>query len=316
MKTPGLNVAFAGTPDIAATLLAVILEHGRHEVMLIYTQPDRPAGRGRQLTKSPVKVLAGQRRLPVRQPGSPQLFDTAGELGKADVLVVAAYGMILPQAILQRPRLGAVNVHLSLLPRWRGAAPVQRALLAGDDITGITIMQMDAGLDTGPILLQRSCPIHAEDTTGSLTERLARLGGECLISILDALTDGAVEPTAQDRFRASYATKISKEEARIDWSRPAREIERMVRAFNPAPIAHAILNGMQMRIWEAGVIEDKQPGIAPGTTVSISAEGIDVATGNGILRIRRLQLPGKTSVSAREFLSAHACKFTGLALER
>jgi len=260
------------------------------------------------MSASPVKLLAERHGLPVEQPASPGAFDRAGKLDQLDTLVVAAYGLILPESAILRPRLGSINVHLSLLPRWRGAAPVQRAIQAGDETTGVSIMQMDAGLDTGPILMQKSCPIRSDDTAASLSERLLGPARDCLLSVLDALCADGLKPRAQDPSAATYAYRISKREARVDWRRPAREIERMVRAFNPAPVAHAALDGLQVRIWEAEAVDTAPPGSQPGSMLSVSANGIEVATGGGVLRIHRLQLPGKKPISAREFLNAHASR--------
>lgn len=305
MNDVSLRLAFAGTPDLAATVLHTLLDNGRYPVNLVFTQPDRPAGRGRKIIKSPVKVLAEKNHLPIRQPVHSGDIDPDGELANVDVLVVAAYGMILPPVVLNRPGLGCINVHTSLLPRWRGAAPIQRAILAGDRVTGITIIGMDEGLDTGDILLQKSCLIHRDDTAATLSGRLAQMGGECVLEILEKMNHGEIEPLKQNDSMATYAGKISKQETRIDWTRPAADLNRMIRAFNPKPVAYTELNGVEMRIWEAIVHEGNGSKGLPGSIYSASSEGIDVATGDQLLRIRKLQLPGKKIISARDFVNSH-----------
>jgi methionyl-tRNA formyltransferase len=302
--THGLRLAYAGTPELAAVILARLLDDGRHPVEHVFTQPDRRAGRGRKPVTGPVKALALERGLAVSQPRTAAQLDRHPALAEADLLVVVAYGLILSETTISRPRYGSVNVHTSLLPRWRGAAPIQRAIEAGDERTGITIMQMDAGLDTGPVLLQRECPISPDDTAATLHDRLALLGGDCLLEALDALAAGRLSPHPQDEGRATYAAKISKAEAEIDWSRPAAEIERRIRAFNPEPVAHTRLNGQPMRVWRA----TQRPGPAgaePGRVVGFTPAGLDVATGSGVLRILDLQLPGKRPVNAAEFHRGH-----------
>lgn len=301
MNDVQLRLAFAGTPELAAAMLQAIIDSGRHSVRLVFTQPDRPAGRGRRLHKSAVKNLSEHYHLPVREPVLSREFDTSGELADIDALVVAAYGLILPQQILTRPRLGCINVHTSLLPRWRGAAPIQRALQAGDTETGITIMQMDAGLDSGDILLQRACPIHAYDTAATLETRLTQLGGDCLLETLDLLALERIRPVPQDGNLACYAGKISKQEGRIDWTRPAVELERMVRAFNPHPVAFTELNGITMRVWEAQVVTGQAAENTPGTVTAAGSDGIDVCTGDLMLRLLKVQLPGKKIMTAGDF---------------
>lgn len=305
MIKPGLRIAFAGTPELAATILAAILEEDIHKLVAVYTQPDRGAGRGRKIIPSPVKLLAQEKRLDIEQPGRPADIDPDNKLAQCDALVVAAYGMILPEHILSRPRLGCINVHTSLLPKWRGAAPIQRAIQAGDRETGITIMQMDSGLDTGDILLQKTCSILDDDTSGTLHDRLAILGARALLETLNALMEGAINPIKQDDSLASYAQKINKEEGHIDWSQPAVEIERTIRAFNPAPISYSKLNNISIRIWEAIVLKNSNDGRAPGTIVGFSREGIDVTTADSPLRITKLQLPGKKPVTARDFYNGN-----------
>lgn len=296
-----LRLAFAGTPELAAIVLDKLIRDNRYSISHVYTQPDRPAGRGRKLIKSPVKVLADSNQLEVLQPQTATDFDPDNRLNNIDVLIVVAYGMILPQGFLTRPKFGSINIHLSLLPRWRGAAPIQRAIAAGDKETGISIMQMDSGLDTGDILLQKSCPILPDDTAGSLHDRMAILAGDCLLEALDAITRNALNPVKQKNKFATYAKKIIKKEADIDWSRPAIEIERLIRAFNPIPIAYTTIGGKTIRIWRAVILERDKGKRNPGDVISYSSEGLDIATGDKILRILKLQLPGKKILSVKDF---------------
>ncbi len=290
-----LCLGFAGTPEFAAAILQALLDGGRPPAV-VYTQPDRPTGRGRRVQPPPVKTLAADHGLPVRQPASLKASGEAEALAqwRLDVLVVAAYGLLLPAAILAVPRLGCVNVHPSLLPRWRGAAPVERAIMAGDGETGVSIMHMDAGLDTGPVYLQRRCAITPEMDAPALEARLANLGGQALLECLGRLTDLVPEP--QPDTGVSYARKLTPEDARIDWSRPARELERLVRAlrarmppFTQIAAAAPGSGGVRATVLEAGVME--APGNhPPGTVVSATADGIAVACGEGALRITRLKL--------------------------
>lgn len=300
-----LSVVFAGTPDFSVPALEA-LSASRHRVLAVYTQPDRPAGRGQQLAMSAVKQCALRHGLPVEQP--PTLRDQAAverlASWNADVMVVVAYGLILPADVLAIPALGCLNIHASLLPRWRGAAPIHRALLAGDAETGVTIMRMDVGLDTGPMLLERTTPIAAADTAASLHDRLAAMGAQALLEALDRLIDGSITARPQPEGGVTYAAKIRKDEAIIDWSRSAPEIARQIRAFNPWPVAETRWNGQQLRIWEASVT-DAAATAAPGTVVSAAATGIRVATGSGLLNLLRVQLAGRKAVSAAEFLNAH-----------
>lgn len=300
-RPSALRVAFAGTPDFAATALAALLA-SPHELAGVWTQPDRPAGRGRKRRPSPVKQLALAHDIPVHQPESLRDPEAVAELARLepDVLVVAAYGLLLPPDVLEIPRLGCLNIHASLLPRWRGAAPIQRAILAGDRETGITIMQMDAGLDTGDMLLQKAVPIGPRETGGSLHDRLATLGAEAIVEAL-ADPDGLVaEP--QDAALATYAAKLRKEEARIDWSKPAAVLDRQIRAFDPWPVAHTSIDGQPLRI-HAALPLDEPAAEAPGTVTAVSRDGIDVATGEGTLRLLRLQPANARAMSVQDLLN-------------
>lgn len=306
--TDPLKIIFAGTPEFAATALAALLTSS-HRMVAVYTQPDRPAGRGKKLQPSPVKRLALSHGIEVRQPVSlkdPGEQTVLAEL-EADLMVVAAYGLLLPQAVLDAPRLGCVNIHASLLPQWRGAAPIQRAILAGDKECGITIMQMEAGLDSGPMLHVLKTPILLDDTAGSLQDRLAELGARALLESLGGIADGSLPRQRQDDELATYAKKLDKKEASIDWTRTAEEIDRQIRAFNPWPVAQCDFQGAVMRIWRAYPIECVLAENAqPGQVVDATKAGMDVATGAGAIRITELQMPGKRAMSAADFLNAHA----------
>jgi methionyl-tRNA formyltransferase len=303
-----LRLAFAGTPEFAVPALEALLASD-HRVVAVYTQPDRPAGRGRRLTESPVKRVAGSRGLPLEQPVSLRDADAQAALAglELDALIVAAYGLILPQAVLDIPRLGCINIHASLLPRWRGAAPIQRAIQSGDTVTGITIMQMAAGLDTGDILLQRETSIGGGDTAASLHDRLAVIGAEALIETLEALAAGRIEARPQDEALATYASKIDKRESEIDWNRAAQEIERQIRAFNPWPVAQTRHQGQALRIWAAEALEGEH-GEPPGRVLAEGGEGILVAAGRGMVRLLSLQLSGGKVLAVREFLNARSLK--------
>jgi len=302
----GLKIIFAGTPIFAASSLQALL-NSEHEVLAVYTQPDRPAGRGRKLTASPVKTLALEHDLPVLQPESLRDEQTQQALAdwQADVLVVVAYGLILPKPVLVAPRLGCINVHASLLPRWRGAAPIQRAILAGDEQTGVTIMQMDVGLDTGDMLHKVVCFIENTDTAETLHNKLATLGATALCDTLELLSNGTAVPEKQNDADANYAEKLQKAEAQIDWTQSAQVLARTVHAFNPWPVAFTRVNDKNLRIWLAQAM-DAASDATPGTVLTESREGIDVATGDGVLRIHQLQLPGGKTLDARQFLNAHS----------
>ena len=296
-----MRLIFAGTPEFAATALHALIAAG-HDITLVLTQPDRPASRGMRLKPSAVKTLALAHGLPVAQP--PTLKDpmeqTRLRTAGTDAMVVAAYGLILPQAVLDIPRLGCFNIHASLLPRWRGAAPIQRALLAGDRDTGITIMQMDAGLDTGAILLEKRIPLSDTDTAQTLHDKLARLGAESIVEALDLLQQGRLTPTAQDNTRATYAAKLTKDEARVGWHKPAAEIARAVRAYNPYPAAFTLLRGEALKLWAADTVAGKG---APGTVLAADKSGIVVACGADALRITELQRASGKRLSTAQFLA-------------
>ena len=301
-----LRIVYAGTPDFAVPALQALLDSS-HQVVAVYTQPDRPAGRGRKLRASPVKELALEYGVVVEQPESLRDAEVQEKLAAyaADVMIVAAYGLILPQAVLDIPRLGCLNIHGSLLPRWRGAAPIQRAIMEGDGETGVTIMQMEAGLDTGDMLLKKSLPITEVDTAASLHDQLAELGAVALIEVLDGLSAGNIEAEPQDESLATYAAKLSKAEADIDWTQSAAQISRLIRGLNPWPVAQTIYHDQPLRLWMARSIAGDTAG-PPGAVLFEGPEGIDVATGDGILRVMRLQLPGGKPLTARDFLNGRS----------
>ncbi|WP_147653527.1 methionyl-tRNA formyltransferase [Vulcaniibacterium gelatinicum] len=299
-----MRIVFAGTPEFAVPCLRVAAQRG--EVVAVYTQPDRPAGRGRALTPSPVKREALARGLEVRQPEHFKSAATRDALRalQPDLMVVVAYGLILPQAVLDIPQHGCWNVHASLLPRWRGAAPIQRAIEAGDAETGVCLMQMERGLDTGPVLLSRRTPIGADETAGQLHDRLAELGAQLLADGLGLLRAGLRPvPQPQPDEGVTYAHKLEKHEARLDWTRPARVLANKVRAFHPWPVAEAELAGERVRIHGA-VALDEAHAAAPGTLLRAGREGVDVACGEGVLRIRTLQREGGRAISAADWLNA------------
>lgn len=305
-----LRIIFAGTPDFAARHLDALLS-SEHQIVGVFTQPDRPAGRGKKLMPSPVKVLAEEKGLPVFQPASLRPQDNQQLVAdlNADIMVVVAYGLILPKTVLEMPRLGCINVHGSLLPRWRGAAPIQRSLWAGDSETGVTIMQMDVGLDTGDMLYKLSCPITAEDTSATLYDKLAQLGPQGLIETLQQLAEGRAQPQVQDETLATYAEKLSKEEARIDWSLSACELERCIRAFNPWPMSYLMIDEQPVKVWKASAL-DIQSDAAPGTIIDATKLGIQVATGEGVLNLESLQPAGKKAMSAQDLLNSRREWFT------
>lgn len=297
--TTRLRIAFAGTPDFAVPALEALVAAG-HELVGIWTQPDRPAGRGRKLSASPVKRRALQLGLPVHQPGTLRSAEALAVLSAAapDAMVVAAYGLLLPPTVLAIPHYGCLNIHASLLPRWRGAAPIQRAILAGDNETGVTIMQMDAKLDTGMLLTMRRTPIGVDDTAQTLHDRLALLGAAAIVEVLADFPQ--LKPVPQDEKRATYASKLSREEARINWTASAAELVRAVHAYNPWPVAYTFWDGQMLRIWEAERL-DISADAAPGCVIASDRHGIQVATGSGILRITRLQIAGRSAMSAADF---------------
>ncbi|MDV7213895.1 methionyl-tRNA formyltransferase [Azotobacter beijerinckii] len=305
--TQPLRIVFAGTPEFAAEHLEALLAAGQRPIA-VYTQPDRPAGRGQKLMPSPVKQLALQHGISVHQPLT--LRDPAAQAELAalepNLMVVVAYGLILPQAVLDIPRLGCINSHASLLPRWRGAAPIQRAIEAGDGESGVTVMRMEAGLDTGPMLLKVATPIQPADTGGSLHDRLAGLGAAALIEAIGRLAAGELQDERQDDALATYAHKLNKDEARLDWNRPAVELERLIRAFDPWPVSHTSLNGTPLKVFAAFV----EPGSgAPGTLLAVGRDGLTVACGSGALRLTRLQLPGGKPLAFAELYHSRREQF-------
>lgn len=305
-----MKIIFAGTPAFAATHLQSIIDQGQHQVIAVYTQPDRPAGRGKKLTASAVKLLAEQNNLPLFQPESLKTSDQQQLLSQhnADLMVVVAYGLLLPQAVLDIPRLGCINVHASLLPRWRGAAPIQRAIEAGDNETGVSIMQMEAGLDTGPVISSAHCDIAPEDTSDSLFEKLAELGGPALLSALSKIESGTAVASAQDEQQSTYAHKIDKSEALINWSDSAANIERKIRAFNPFPVAYTHMGDIRIKVWSAQVSQSSAVG-EPGFIVTSGAEGLLVQCGSGHLLISEIQLAGKSRMAVTEILKSRADLF-------
>ena len=299
-----LRLVFAGTPEFSVPSLAACLASGA-EVVAAYTQPDRPAGRGRRLAAGPVKQAALAAGVTVEQPESLRDAGARARLAgyAADLMVVVAYGLILPKAVLALPRLGCWNVHASLLPRWRGAATIQRAILAGDTETGVDLMQMEAGLDTGPVLLEARTPIAPHDTGGSLHDRLARLGAQTLADGLARVLRGEKLPaTPQREDGVAYAHKLDKSEARLDWNEPALQLERKVRAFDPWPVAEAVVDGERLRIWSAEAIGGATAD--PGCIVAMSRDTIDIATGDGLLRVREVQRDGGRRIAVRDWLNA------------
>ena len=298
-----MKIVFAGTPEFAVPSLASLLA-SEHQVAAVYTQPDRPAGRGRKDKPGPVKALALAHAIEVRQPESLKSAEEQAILRgyAADLLVVVAYGLILPKAVLALPRLGCVNVHGSLLPRWRGAAPIQRAIYAGDAETGVTVMFLEPKMDTGPMLRKVSTPILPLETSADLYPRLALIGAQALADCLPGIADGTLQAEVQDESQATYAQKLDKAEAALDWALPAATLECRVRAFNPWPVAETLLQGEVLRVWRAQAV-DEAPQAAPGTVLG-GRKTLDVATGAGVLRLLEVQLPGGKRLAAADFLNA------------
>ena len=305
-----MKIIFAGTPHFAATHLQALINDVRHSVVAVYTQPDRPAGRGKKLTSSAVKLVALEHDLPVYQPQSlkaPEAQAVLAELG-ADIMVVVAYGLILPQAVLDTPRRGCINVHGSILPRWRGAAPIQRAIEAGDAETGVTIMQMDAGLDTGAMLSVARCPILDTDTSGALYDKLAELGAPALLQDLAKLEKGTAVGIAQDNQQSTYASKIDKTEALIDWSQSAVILDRRIRALNPFPAAYSLVDGQRLKVWTA-TLGPTDHADTPGKIISADANSLVEACGQGSLVLTEIQLAGKSRMPVSEILKSRADLF-------
>ncbi|RHW20811.1 methionyl-tRNA formyltransferase [Pseudomonas jilinensis] len=307
MNAQNLRLIFAGTPEFAASHLQALLDAGLN-IIAVYTQPDRPAGRGQKLAMSAVKQLALAHDLPVYQPASLRSPEAQSELAslQPDLMVVVAYGLILPQAVLDTPRLGCINSHASLLPRWRGAAPIQRAIEAGDQASGVTVMQMEAGLDTGPMLLKVDTPISSQDTGGSLHDRLAELGSAAVVKAIQALAAGTLQGQIQDDALATYAHKLNKQDAAIDWQRPAVELDRLIRAFNPWPLAHARWQDQPLKIWAA---QPEAGSGQPGEILDCSKHGLLVACAEGALRLTRLQLPGGKPLAFADLYNARRDQF-------
>jgi methionyl-tRNA formyltransferase len=300
-----MRIIFAGTPEFAAQTLAALL-NTEHTICAVYTQPDRPAGRGRKLTASPVKNIALEHNIPVEQPLNFKEQATREKLAtyQADLMIVVAYGLLLPQSVLDTPAQGCINIHASLLPRWRGAAPIQRAILAGDNETGICIMQMEAGLDTGPVLTRAVCPISNTETTQQLHDRLATLGATTLLTTLSSFTEHQVNAQVQNDADSTYAAKLAKAEAMINWHQPASTLLRKINAFNPWPIAQTQWQDKTLRIW-AAVDLDRPNKATPGEVINADKTGIDIACGQGILRITQIQAPGKRAMPVSDFLNAN-----------
>lgn len=305
-----MRIVFAGTPDFSVPTLEALYQ-SQHEVIAVYTQPDRPAGRGRKIQVSPVKAFALAHDLPIFQPNSLKNIDSAIELRtlEPDVMVVIAYGLILPVSILDIPKFGCINVHASLLPRHRGASPIQHAILVGDELTGITTMLMDQGLDTGAMLEKQTCAIEATDDASLLHDKLAMLGASTLIKTLQKLENHTLVATPQDENLATYAPKINKADGLIDWQQDAATIVRKVRAFHPWPIAYTAIQNLTLRVYAAECFSDSV-NAAPGTLIDANEHGIDVAAGSGIVRIQKLQFPGGKAMQVKASLNAKAHLFT------
>ena len=309
-----MKIIFAGTPDFAAAHLQALIDSPQHSVIAVFTQPDRPAGRGKKLKASPVKVLAEANSLPVFQPQSlkdPEQQKILADL-QADIMVVVAYGLILPQVILDTPKLGCINVHGSILPRWRGAAPIQRAIEAGDEETGVTIMQMDAGLDTGAMLCISRCAIDSQDSSATMYKRLEELGAPALLSTLDNLQANKALAVVQDDSQSCYAAKIDKSEALIDWSKPAVVLDRQIRAFNPFPAAYTTLGDLRIKVWQAQL--GPASALPAGQIISADNNGLLISCGEQSLLLTVIQLPGKSRMPVAEILKSRAELFTAQTL--
>ena len=306
-----MRVIFAGTPEFAATHLLSLINDDAQEVVAVYTQPDRPAGRGKRLTSSPVKLLALQYGIPIYQPSSLNNETALSDLAalKADIMIVVAYGLLLPQSILSIPCYGCINVHASVLPKWRGAAPIQRTIENGDQASGITVIQMDAGLDTGAMLSVSHCNLDENETSASLHNKLALLGSDSLASTLKKIQDQTAVGIAQDSDFSSYANKIKKSEALINWSESAHVIERKVRAYNPFPVTFSMLDGLRIKIWSA-TVQDKERSGEVGEIISATARGLEIKCGQYCLLVHELQLPSKARMAVSEVLKSKALLFS------
>ena len=302
MRHPKLKLAFAGTPEIARIVLESIIDSDQYNINAIFTKPDRPSGRGHKIKQSEVKMCATKNNIEIFQPENPKELESYA-LESYDLLLVVAYGLVLTPKILTKPKFGCINIHTSLLPRWRGAAPIQRAIEAGDKVTGISIMKMNENLDTGPILKQISCPINDNDTGATLHDKLANISAEHINETLKKIITNKLIPTNQDNEKATYAKKIGREDAKLDWNKPAIELERKIRAYNPVPVTHTNLKGIDMKIWEAK-IKTSTSKLKPGTILNEKLT-LDIMTGQDLISITKLQLPGKKIISAKDFLNSH-----------
>lgn len=311
-----LNIVFAGTPEFGLPCLNALLA-SHHSITAIYSQPDRPAGRGQKLQISAVKEWAVQKNIPIYQPlnfKSPEALEQLAAL-QPDVLIVIAYGLILPRAVLEIPRLGCINVHASLLPRWRGASPIQQAILHGDEQSGVTIMQMDVGMDTGNMLAKIACPLDPQETAGSLHDKLAQIAAEPLLRTLDLVAEQQAQAEIQNNDLATYAAKINKEDAHIKWQQSAKEIDQVIRAFNPWPIAYTAVNNEFMRIYQARILDSKSES-QPGTVLKIEKSGLSVATASNDLLIEKIQFPGGKAMAVADWLNASKAQlYVGLILQ-
>ncbi len=303
MNHAKLKLAFAGTPELARIVLKSLIDTNQHNIGIVFTKPDRPAGRGHKIKQSEVKICAIENNIQTFQPENSRDLESY-YLENYDLLLVVAYGLLLTPKVLVKPKFGCINIHTSLLPHWRGAAPIQRAIEAGDKKTGITIIQMNKNMDTGPILKQIVCPINNQDTSGSLHARLADISATHIHDTLEKIASGKINAIKQDDSKATYAKKISKQDAKLDWNKPAKELERKIRAYNPSPVAHITLKGITMRIWEAK-IKPATNKFKPGTILSEKST-LDVVTSQDLLSITKLQLPGKKIILAKDFLNGHA----------